>query len=155
MVWPAALLLAVVWGAGAFGSPYPWAYTPLLIACLLLGVFGLCRPKRRLDWSNTQLFAVVLVLGAIGLQLIPLSSQSLAVVSPHAMVLVRQYDLFRLLNDNSAHPISIAPARTWLGLAFFSTFALLVAGCARRLTRATATWLAGAIAVTGALLSFV
>jgi len=32
---------AIAWGTFAFGAVYPWAYTPLAIACAMLGATAL------------------------------------------------------------------------------------------------------------------
>ena len=45
-----ATLLVVAWGVLAFGSPYPWAYTPLVVCSAVLGIVLLwteAGPRRR------------------------------------------------------------------------------------------------------------
>ncbi|MBA3296831.1 MAG: hypothetical protein H0U19_07835, partial [Acidobacteria bacterium] len=37
----AVSVAVIAWGALAFGAPYPWAYTPLLIGCAVAGALGL------------------------------------------------------------------------------------------------------------------
>ncbi len=40
------LVFTLAWGAAAFGSNYPWTYTPLLIASAGLGLTGLWLGRR-------------------------------------------------------------------------------------------------------------
>ena len=46
MLWLSGVLISLAWGVGAFGSPYPWAYIPLLASSATLGVTGLWLGRR-------------------------------------------------------------------------------------------------------------
>lgn len=136
----AATLLALAWGALAFGGVYPWAYTPLAAACALVGTAALvrCRPSR------APIGRVAAGLAAIGLiaalQLVPLPPSVLASVSPGTDQYLRTYDFAYTLAQSGAdleldvplpspsRPISVAPDRTRVGLALYAAFALFLLG---------------------------
>jgi O-antigen ligase len=142
-----ASVAAVVWGALAFGAVYPWAYTPLALTAALIGLAALIVERRgrpRIAALATGLGAIGL---AIGLQLVPLPRGVLDMVSPATTAFQHDYDFsyYRptapdeagsrgpaaAVNANTAHPTSIAPDRTTLGLALFVSFALFLLGASR------------------------
>jgi hypothetical protein len=145
-------MLTLAWGVGAFGAPYPWAYTPLVIAATILGVTGIWRGRRRLP------VGVLLCLGALAgivvLQLVPLPRGLLNALSPQARtILERQVLTFEL--ESGTHPLSIDPVRTKLGLSFLAGFGIFLVGTACILTRATARQLAGWLAILGTAVALV
>lgn len=153
MIWLAGVVVTLAWGAGAFGSNYPWAYTPLMIASALLGLAGLGLGRSRISMPHPLSLGLVVV--AIAVQLVPLPEGGLAAWSPNALSLIRQRDLALSVAETITHPLSIEPRQTWLGLAFLASFGALLFGTARILTREDARWLAGTIVILGAVLATV
>lgn len=151
--WIAALILTLAWGAGAFGSNYPWAYRPLLAASALLGLWGLVLGRGRIPWALAAALAGVGI--AASLQLVPLPPDLVGRVAPASVALHRQHDLVAAVDPSRPIALSIDPARTRLGLAFLGAFSLLLIGGARMLTRESARTVAGGIALLGALLAMV
>src|SRR5262249_12194963 len=60
----ALLLLAIAWGALAFGAVYPWAYWPLAAACLIAGAIGTAAGSSRIAPGSRALAIALIVLGA-------------------------------------------------------------------------------------------
>lgn len=150
-MWTFGVLLALAWGAAAFGGVYPWGYMPLLIAAAVLGCAGLIAGRARLP--ATLLFAFVLVAAAVLVQLIPLSADTIASISPHTLRIQRERNLRAAIGAQQSFSLSIEPQRTWLALAFFGSFALLTAGAARMLTRESARRLAAGLTILGAVMA--
>ncbi len=175
MLLTSALLLALAWGAFAFGAVYPWAYIPLGIACAIIGVSGFL-PRRdvQLAGVNRPLAAgLVLVTLAIVVQLVPLPHDTLMRLNPATDAFLQRYDLQyaalmqsealhtsgkaeALPHRDASHPLSIDPAQTMLGLGLLAGFAVFLLGLARGLTardvRRLAPWIVGAgvaLALTG------
>ena len=142
----AASLAAVVWGALAFGSVYPWAFTPLAIACASIGALAIVVSRRGRPPIGALTIGLVAIGVAIGLQLVPLSPSLLTRVSPTTDPFLRQYQLAYTLAE-SPHPISIAPEKTARALMLFTAFALFLLGASRVFsnvgTRSMSRWLAG------------
>lgn len=155
MLWLSGVLLTLAWGAGAFGSPISWAYTPLLIGSATLGLTGLWLGRQSSGPPVMLLLCLVVTSVTVVAQLVPLPAPQLSSLSPQLDAILRQRDLQFALDGSTAHPLSIEPSRTKLGLAFFGAFAVLLLGTARVLTRDTARQLAGAVAVLGVVLALV
>ncbi len=153
------LLLAVAWGAFAFGAPYDWAYAPLFWASAVLGALGLWAPgsrvRRPVAWPLVVGLSLVALAGLV--QLIPLAPATIAHVSPATDSFLRRYDLaYQLAASSGApgytHPLSIQPAGTWLGLAALGALGLLAVGAARGLGhRAVRSLASGLVFVAFAL----
>lgn len=132
------LLLVIAWGAFAFGAVYDWAYQPLTWACAGIGLLGLVWPQaiagRPLEgasggtgsagwWrvgSGAGILplagALALLVAAVGIQLVPLSPDAIASVSPAADALLRKHDLAYALSTSIRdvpyrHPLSIDARR--------------------------------------------
>src|SRR5262245_22056529 len=117
-------MAALAWGVLAFGAVYPWAYTPLAIACGIIGAASLAvvRPVRPPMGALAAGFAAVAV--AIGAQLIPLPPALLAAVSPSTPAFLSRYDLSYAQQPAAggefapgapaavAHSISVDPGKT-------------------------------------------
>jgi O-antigen ligase len=154
MLWLSGVVITLAWGAGAFGSPYPWAYNPLLLASAVLGMVGLWRGFRsRSTLPATLVSGFLLILVATGCQLLPLSPPQLATLSPHAQTILNQQDLQYSIDTTVTHPISIDPSRTRLGLAFFGAFALLLLGTGHGLQRKSANRLVSALVILSVILA--
>ncbi len=152
-MWLSGVVCTLAWGAGAFGSPYSWAYTPLLIASATLGLTGLWLGRRSSGPSALLLVCFTVIVLAVVVQLVPLPASRLAALSPHADTILSQQSLQFGFGESTSHPLSIDPARTQLGLAFFGGFAVLLLGTARALTRESANRLAGGLVILGAALA--
>jgi O-antigen ligase len=155
-------LLLVAWGAFAFGSVYAWAYTPLVIGSIVVGLLG-CVTGGRPLWSANRI--LLLALGGIGavaaVQLIPWSIPTLARISPATVRFLQQYD-FRFSIDPEGlgsasgelrHAISVAPSNTVRFLWLFAGPLVLFAGLMRSLSRTAALRLARGIVFVGLALA--
>lgn len=164
----AAVVLLLAWGALAFGSVYPWAYTPLLAGCALTGAAALAihRSRRLPGPTRAAFLGLVLVLGAGALQLIPLPPGVLEVVSPKTDAFLETYDLAYVFGSaadpsegtpgtGSWHPVSLAPRRTLVGLAFLGAFTLLLAGLTTALSRSGSRRLTSSIVAFGVVLALI
>ena len=133
-----ALLLTLAWGALSFGAVYPWAYQPLLAALTVLGLWGLFGPAESRPRANgTLAIGLALLVAAVVLQLVPLSRQTLLALSPAADTFLRRYDIAyaTLLASGRAvaHPLSIEPAQTRLGLMLLLGLGVFLLGLTRTL----------------------
>ena len=146
-------VIALLWGAFAFGAVYPWAYTPLLVGCLILGVTGLMVHDRAGAGVVRPLSVGALGVGlAVAVQLVPFPRSTLASISPAADVFLRQYELAYAATA-SPHPLSIQPAATWLGLFFFGALSLFFLGTIRSVSVKGPVPLVRSLLILGALLS--
>ncbi|HMF88729.1 MAG TPA: O-antigen ligase family protein [Gemmatimonadaceae bacterium] len=155
MLWLSAVLVTLAWGVGAFGSPYPWAYSPLVIASAALGVAGLWLGRTKSSSPLLIQLGFVLIALAVGAQMVPIPLSRLAALSPHAGTILRQQSLQFSMGQSPYHSLSIDSSRSQLGLAFFGAFALLLLGTARVLRRETANRLAGALVILGVIVATV
>ncbi len=129
------------WGALAFGAEYSWAYAPLLVFSVVVGLLGLyASPLARFPSRALTLALVAVFVGGL-LQLVPLSRRAITTVSPssvaanyrqlYARATMRPADVEAASDSEVLRPVSIAPSRTVLGLAFLAAFTMLLVGCAR------------------------
>ena len=124
----------VVWGALSFGAVYPWAYTPLAVGCALVGLAGLMLGRRHRPPIIALAAAFAVFAVAVVFQLIPLSRERLSQVSPATIAFLSRFS-FAFIVADSAHPISIAPDKTLLGLLLLIALALFLLGNARLMSR--------------------
>lgn len=160
---PAPTLLLVAWGALAFGAVYSWAYTPLAIACALVGLLGLITGHRPVWTPNRTLLLALLGIGLVGVvQLVPLPLAVLSAVSPGTASFLANYDLrFSVGADPTGetaavamrHAISVAPDSTALFLALFGASLILFVGLLRTLSRTATLRLARGIVFIGCVLA--
>jgi O-antigen ligase len=162
MIMLAATVAVIAWGALAFGSVYPWAFTPLLAACALLGLLGLAVYRSRPVSRSTRVafLALVAVLAGALIQLIPLPVSALRTLSPSADTFLANYDLRYAVGVAGEgarpwHPLSLSPAATWIGIAFLASFTLFLAGLTRALSSSRARRLAVLIVMFGVVLALV
>ncbi len=76
MFWLSGVLVSLAWGAGSFGSNYPWAYTPLLIASAGLGLTGLWLGRRSPGPSALLTLRLACIALAVVAQLVPLPTRT-------------------------------------------------------------------------------
>jgi len=147
-------VLTLAWGTFAFGAVYSWAYTPLLAACAVLGVAGLLigRGSRLVRSERTLAIALLLVVGAALLQLVPLPESTLLAASPAtAPFLVPAPG-----NTNGgSYPLSINPTDTGRGIVFMVAFGLCLIGLTRACSGRSIVRLAKLVVLLGALLALV
>jgi O-antigen ligase len=152
-------LLLVAWGVLAFGSPYPWAYTPLAVGSVVVGLAGWFGSHRTRVLPEQRRLLVALLLVAIGaaVQRVPLPAGVVQVLSPANARVLGNIDLtfmshLEAVNFGSeaalpARPLSIDPSGTSIGLALLVAFGLLLAGltrhCNRYGARRFAVWFVG------------
>ena len=157
-------MLLLGWGALAFGAEYSWAYAPLLVFSVVVGVLGLRAsaggrfPARALGVALAAIFV-----GGL-LQLAPLSQRAIRAVSPaslaadyrqlYAKVTMRPVEPTVPLDGGALRPASIAPSRTVLGLAFLAAFAMLLVGCARGISAVGPKGIARGVLVLALLVAF-
>lgn len=157
----AGTLVAVAWGALAFGAVYRWAYVPLAILCACVGLFGLATGRRSIEDARWVMFPIagIGVVGAI--QLLPLPGSWLTLVSPGTVAFLRRYDLAYAFaldpNTNTpvavGHAISVAPLLTLRALALLAAPLLLFVGLCRTLSRTAARRLASGVVFIGCLVA--
>jgi O-antigen ligase len=150
--WP--ILLVVAWGVILFGAVYPWAYTPLLIAAAAIGAYGWSSsPPRHREPIRGVVIALLAVACVVMVQLVPLPAAWLSRVSPATDAVARQFDLVYAASQGTTgaapHPISIAPAATMKGLAFFVALSIFLAGATTMMARVRVKWLIRRIAGLG------
>jgi O-antigen ligase len=158
-----ATLLVVAWGVLAFGSPYPWAYTPLVVCSAVLGIVLLwteAGPRRR-SVGRPVVLALAVFAAGTGLQLVPLPPAVRQAISPASTALLDAVDLgfaaLRLQPDTPPlwHPLTISSTATLKALGLLAAFALLLWGLTSRLSRDGATSLAPALVGLGLLLAVI
>ena len=133
------LILAVslvAWGALSFGAVYPWAYGPLLVGSVAVGLLGMFMPGSRAAPLNRPLaLSLAVLVLAVVLQPVPVPRDVILWLNPEADAYLRQADLVyalqSLTGESVWHPLSIRPDRTLLGLAFLTAFGLLLLGTTR------------------------
>ncbi|HEY7446579.1 MAG TPA: O-antigen ligase family protein [Vicinamibacterales bacterium] len=126
-------LLVIAWGVFAFGAVYPWAYTPLLIGCVVTGALQLWS-RRGEPHPNRACAAGVAIVGLATLvQVVPIPSRTLAVVSPATDEFLREYDLaYSFSPENlSTHSLSINATATLRAIAFLGALSVLMLGTVR------------------------
>lgn len=175
------VLIVVAWGALAFGSVYPWAYRILLTACAATALWGFVRrvPSVRRRLPGPLAAGLLLMAAAIGVQLVPLDRATLVRLSPATDQFLREYDVTYAMRAayesrrawsavapadpgpesqepaSLAHPLSVDPPRTRLGLVFVCVFALFTLGLARGLDGRDLRVIAPGIAVLGVVMALV
>jgi O-antigen ligase len=129
----AAVVGAIAWGTFTFGAVYPWAYTPLAIACAIVGATALVAYRKSGPPIGALVAALTAVATGAALQLIPLPAGVFLRISPAADAFLSSYDFaYRMRSaDLTEHAISIAPEKTALGLVLFVALALFLAGMVR------------------------
>lgn len=123
-------LVALAWGALAFGAVYPWAYWPLAAMCVITGVMGLLiANRRRVSGTSVALnAALVATAAAVLVQLLPLPNAVVAAVSPHSGPVVGRLNPAFAAGLSTWRSASIWPHDTWIALALYASFAVLLVG---------------------------
>ena len=156
----AAIVAVIAWGALAFGAVYPWAFTPLLTACAVIGIWGIVLYRGRpLDrQTRIALLAVAAVAAAAAIQLIPLPAGMLARLSPSTHGFLNSFDFAYALGAETGqawHPLSLSPRATAIALGMLAAFTLFLAGMTRALSSSRVRTLASLIVAFGVALALV
>jgi O-antigen ligase len=148
------LIALLAWGALAFGAVYPWAYWPLAAGCVTLGAWAVLKTQSWRDPRTTSLgMALGAVAAAIALQLVPLPSRAIAVVSPAQ---TSYFERFQFGYQPATFlPLSVSPGLTWTTLGLFVALAVLLVGLARALRRVSLSWLMNALMGLGVTLAVI
>jgi len=149
-------------GAFAFGAVYPWAYTPLAIGSVVVGLLGVVSGTRPV-WSPNRLLlaALAAVLLVAGIQLVPLPLDLLSRLSPGTLPFLESYDFrfaptpARTLGAEVRHAISIAPRLTLLFVWLYGAPLVLLLGLLRTLSRTAVLRLARGVVAIGFVLALV
>ena len=81
-LFPFSAVLLLSWGALALGSEYSWAYAPLLVFSIVVGVLGrLASPNVRFPARALGFTLAAIFVGGL-LQLVPLPQRVIRTVSP-------------------------------------------------------------------------
>ena len=148
----------IAWGTFSFGAVHPWAYLPLFSACGAVGLLALVFSQRRdrevSNISKSLAIGLVVLIVAVGVQLVPLSRTMLGHVSPATNSLLQQYDLEYSLS-NSLHPLSIRPDDTLLSLVFIVALGLFLVGATRALSGRSWRAMVRGLVMLGALLALI
>ena len=116
--------------------------------------------------------ALAVIAGATLLQLVPLSTETLAQLSPSTGAFLQQDTLRSGLSlsvqgeqvleatqlgsrSSFGHPLSVQPGSTWVGLALLLAFLIFLAGCTRALSLTGAARLTGWLVVLGGLVALI
>lgn len=148
----AAVLFLTAWGALAFGAVYPWAFLPLFVAS---GLAGLTMFLIRFGSGNLGVFPVltlVLLVAAVGFQLVPISISTIRSISPTTDLLLLRSSI-GYPPSSGTHPLSIDPRATLIGFSALSAISVLLLGLARAITRDDTFQIARGIAILGAVLA--
>jgi O-antigen ligase len=148
-----AMLALTIWGAGAFGAVYPWAYIPLFGGCLLLGTAALSQRREAGSLDRGLAIALFCLLLAIGLQLVPIPVSAIRQVSPETDAFLRNFEIGYA--SAGRHALSIRPESTMVGLAGASAFGILLLGLVRTLSRRDTVQFTRGLCVAGVALAIV
>ena len=150
-------LCAIAWGALAFGGVYAWAYWPLAGVCLLSGCLAtyIARDAPVKSVDAPLVVGLIVMAGAILVQLFPLPVHMLSTISPHTV------DLLHKLNPAFAagmmrwHTISVWPTDTLVAFVLYASLALLLVGTARLLSVTGSRRMVQALTVFGVVLALI
>jgi O-antigen ligase len=121
-----AVTTVLAWGVLAFGAVYAWAAWPMVsaVAVIALWHWRPSVPRSTVVWSS------LLVVAAIGVQLVPLATATVAATSPGAATFLTAFDVAYANGVVERHALSIDPARTLRALGFFLLWLAWVPACA-------------------------
>lgn len=152
------LYLLVAWGVLSFGAVYAWAHVPLLLAAAAVASHGWDGATREERAAIAPLgVALLALLAAPTLQLLPIPLPWLVSLSPATDGLLQRYDLVymaaRGMGEPIWHPISIAPWATLQGLGLAAGLAVFLVGGAALVPRIRLAGLVRAIVATSLVLA--
>ena len=159
----------IAWGALAFGAVYSWAYRPLMLGCAFIGVTAILVLRRIGPPVGALAAGLSAIAIAAALQLVPLSIDTFARLSPAGDAFLWTYDLSyqharaqeaadepaSATGQSASHPLSIAPDKTQLGLALLVAFAVFLVGMIRIVSAEGALAFARPLVVFGFVLALI
>lgn len=148
-----AVVVALVWSAASFGAVYPWAFVPLMILNVAVGVVGL--RVRGIGVSRLLIAAAIAALVAVALQLIPVPRAMLVLLSPAGDRVLQAVELGYKADRSSWHAVSLSPGSTALALGFGVSFLLLFIGTCALIARGGVGQVTTAVVILGGTLAFV
>jgi O-antigen ligase len=156
-VFELSVILLLAWGVLAFGAPYPWAYSALLVFSLVPTALGVRASRGRVPSRALMVALGAGFLAGVAQVLVP------ARVVPSTWQAGAAADFRQLYAQIMLQPmaswgaaaISIAPSRTVLGLAFLAAFGLLLFGVAKGLSAVGPKRIVRGMVGLGALVAFV
>jgi O-antigen ligase len=149
-----AVLGLCAWGVLAFGGVYPWAYWPLAAGSAAVAALLMLDARVRARMRGAPPLALAALFAAIGLQLIPLPTAVLEILSPATTEFLNQYVLGFSIAP-SAHALSILPGATATALALGIAFAALLLALAALLTEIGSRRLVGGLVALGVLVALI
>jgi len=169
-LFPVSVIILLAWGALAIGGSPSWAGAPVAVFAVATGILGFLE---RRDSSSTSvasrlphrpvILALCVFLAAVGLQLVPLPASVVTTLSPSHDVAEfekllatadrRDPELVPAVGPYAPRPLSIAPARTWLGLGFAAGLAVYLIGASYGLSAADVPRIARMVIVLGTLVA--
>jgi O-antigen ligase len=125
-------LVAVCWGALAFGGAYAWGFWPIAAIAITAGAIGCLTPPAGAARISRLLLAALAVIGvAIVLQIVPLPLAVLRTLSPNAPAMLERTDFAYGAGLTRFHSLSVAASSTLVPLILFASLAVLVIGTSR------------------------
>jgi O-antigen ligase len=147
-------MATLAWGVLAFGAVYPWAYWPLALAAVGLGVWGLVVTKA---WLDSRVRSIARVLGAIAvaivIQILAIPTAWVTRWSPGVDRFLTSYEIGYRAGTHQS--LSIAPGQTTVALLLFVAFAVLLLGLMRAIRLISFEWLAANLIAFGLALALV
>ena len=159
-----ATIAVLGWGALAFGAEYTWAYAPLLVGCVTLGLLGLLAQSASVSLSRPLVLAFATIFAAGVLQVVPLPEPVITTVSPARFASDYRQLYATAVPQAPEDPgaarsvpraLSIRPSRTVLSLAFLGGFALFFFGCTRAIAIVGPVGIARGVLVLGLVVALV
>ena len=128
----ALALVAIGWGALAFGGAYPWAYWPLAALMFGAGAAGWLTDAGATNRvTRTLVMAFALPAAAVALQLIPLPLAWVRALSPNLPGILENTDFAFGAGLVRLHAVSVDKTATLVPFLLFASAAVLVIGLAR------------------------
>lgn len=151
-MWSVAAIVTLTWGALSFGAVYPWAYWPLIVGTITVGLLGLRISRGSNDRGPSRALGLMLAVMALAtaLQCAPLSPGFLSRLSPAGDAF---FGAGSALGTRQA--LSIDPRSTIVALVWLMALAVLFIGSARALRLVGVIPVVRGIITLGALLALV
>lgn len=151
------LLVAIVaFGVLSFGGTYPWAYWPLAIACVVLGLWGIRATEAPANERPGAVGAGLSAIAAvIALQLVPLPRAVFVTLSPAADRFLAQYQFLYSVNPPAWHALSIVPASTAVSFGLFVAFGIFLTGLVRAIDHVRIDSLVRRLATLGLIVALI
>jgi O-antigen ligase len=143
----------LTWLTFGFAGVYPLIWQPFVLAAVVVGVFGMLYGHALSPGVRIVGFAWIAIVATIVIQVVPLSSSWLDLVSPNARRLIAARSIEAATLGVNRHPISIEPQLTIKALVFAVSFGVFGLGFARIVNRASLFLIARWILIVGSLLA--